>query len=259
MFRTVVLKLFGNRVGRNALCHPASVCLTSKLLTLENQTKYQNSIRCYAKGKNKTKEDKGKSRTKNIEINESLLGEVINVEKLKSELEGCVTRLKEVFITQLSLRSTTGAIDNLIVKFEDKKYALMELGQVVRKNPKTVIINMGGFPQALPAVLKAIADSGMNLNPQQDGTTLFIPVPKVTREYRESLAKNAKAQFIKSRDAIHNIQNRYLKSLKNKVKEGLSEDTSHQLSEQVKHLGDTYISQAEKMLELKQAELLRET
>lgn len=50
----------------------------------------------------------GKSKTKNIEINESLLGEVINVQKLKSELEGCVTRLKEVFITQLSLRSTTG-------------------------------------------------------------------------------------------------------------------------------------------------------
>lgn len=55
----------------------------------------------------------------------------------------------------------------------------MELGQVIRKNPKTVIVNMIGFPQAIPSVLKAIADSGMNLNPQQDGTTLFIPVPKL--------------------------------------------------------------------------------
>lgn len=60
MFRTVVLRLFGNRIGRNSLCHPTTVCLTSKLLILENQTNYQNSIRYYAKGKNKTKEDKGK-------------------------------------------------------------------------------------------------------------------------------------------------------------------------------------------------------
>ncbi|CAH1390424.1 unnamed protein product [Nezara viridula] len=261
MLRTVVLRLFGNRIGRHCISHPSSVCkhLTSKHVILENLTKHQNSIRYYAKGKNKTKEDKGKGKTKNIEINESLLEEVINFQKLKSELENSVTRLKEVFITQLSLRSSTGAIDNLTVKFQDKKYTLMELGQVIRKNPKTVIVNMGGFPQAIPAVLKAISDSGMNLNPQQDGTTLFIPVPKVTKEYREGLAKNAKAQFIKSRDAIHNIQNRYLKSVKNKVKEGLSEDTSYQLSEQIKHLADMYVAKAEKILELKQAELLGES
>lgn len=37
---------------------------------------------------------------------------------------------------------------------------------------------MAVFPQAIPAAIKAIEKSGMNLNPQQDGTTLFVPVPK---------------------------------------------------------------------------------
>ncbi|XP_014274026.1 ribosome-recycling factor, mitochondrial [Halyomorpha halys] len=259
MFRPVVLRLLGNRIGRNCICHPSPVCGSTKLFIGQNLTKQHNSIRYYAKGKNKIKEDKGKGKTKNIEINESLLGEVINFEKFKSELENAIAKLKEVFITQLSLRSSTGAIDNLVVKLENKKYALMELGHVIRKNPKTVIVNMSQFPQAIPAVLKAIAGSGMNLNPQQDGTTLFIPVPKVTKEYREGLAKNAKAQFIKSRDAIHIIQNKYLKAVKNKMKEGLSEDTVHQLSDQIKYLGDMYVTKAEKMLELKKAELLGET
>jgi ribosome recycling factor len=36
---------------------------------------------------------------------------------------------------------------------------------------------MSSFPQAIPNVLQAIQVSGMNLNPQQDGTTIFIPVP----------------------------------------------------------------------------------
>lgn len=71
-----------------------------------------------------------------------------------------------------------GSLENLPVSFENQKYTMIELGQIIRKNPKTIIINMNSFPQAIPAVLKAISNSGMNLNPQQDGTSLFIPVPK---------------------------------------------------------------------------------
>lgn len=55
---------------------------------------------------------------------------------------------------------------------------MQELAQIVRKNPKLIVINMGVFPQAIPAALEAISKSGMNLNPQQEGTTLYVPVPK---------------------------------------------------------------------------------
>lgn len=48
----------------------------------------------------------------------------------------------------------------------------------MRKNPTMTVVNMSVFPQAIPAAIKAIQKSGMNLNPQQDGTTLYIPVPK---------------------------------------------------------------------------------
>jgi ribosome recycling factor len=72
----------------------------------------------------------------------------------------------------------TGSIETLPVSLEGKEYELQELAQIVRKNPKTIIINMSAFPQAMPAALQSIQKSGMNLNPQQDGTTLFIPIPK---------------------------------------------------------------------------------
>ena len=32
--------------------------------------------------------------------------------------------------------------------------------------------------QFIPDVKKAFEDSGMNVSPQQDGTTLFVPIPK---------------------------------------------------------------------------------
>lgn len=72
----------------------------------------------------------------------------------------------------------TGSIESLEIQFDGKEYTLQELAEVVRKDPKTVVINMSVFPQAIPDTLKAINKSGLNLNPQQDGTTLFIPIPK---------------------------------------------------------------------------------
>lgn len=71
-----------------------------------------------------------------------------------------------------------GSVESLQINFEGKDYTLEELAQVVRKNPKTIVINMVSFPQAIPAVIQALSKSGMNLNPQQDGTSLYIPVPK---------------------------------------------------------------------------------
>jgi ribosome recycling factor len=70
-----------------------------------------------------------------------------------------------------------GSIETIKVKFEGSDHALNELAQVARKNPKTLIVNCSSVPQAIPNILQAIKQSGMNLSPQQDGTTLFIPIP----------------------------------------------------------------------------------
>ncbi|RZC34593.1 ribosome-recycling factor, mitochondrial, partial [Asbolus verrucosus] len=134
-----------------------------------------------------------------------------------------------------------------------KEHKLQELAQIVRKNPKTIVINMAVFPQAIPAALKAIQKSGMNLNPQQDGTTLFIPIPKITTEHRENLAKNAKSFFIKCRDAVRDVQTKQVKNLKKKDK--ISQDVARNAELQIISIADGFISQAEKILESKQKEL----
>lgn len=235
-------------------------CLQRNTLLLNNSVLVNSyPIRNYAKGKNKLKEDKGKGKKKHIEVNESFLAEAINFEKLKTEFEHSISNMKEVYASQISLRSSTGSIENLPVTFEGKKFTLIELGHIIRKNPKTIIINMNAFPQAIPSVLKAIQNSGMNLNPQQDGTSLFIPVPKVTREHREALAKKAKVHYVKCRDNIRDTQNKFLKELKRKEKEGLSEDTVHLMSEQIKHFGDQFVEASEKLFRLKETELLGES
>lgn len=208
-------------------------------------------VRNYAKGKDKKKESKKPSK---VEIHEEFLRSYTNYDQIVTSMQKHLDTMKDEYIKNLSLRSTTGAIETLLVKVEGEEHELQELAQIVRKNPKTIVVNMINFPQTIPDVLQAIQKSGMNLNPQQDGTTLFIPVPKVTKEHREGLAKNAKTLFTKCRDAIKETQNQALKKLKKKEK--VPEDDLHSCVAQIGALSEKFMQQAEKLLETKQQELL---
>lgn len=213
----------------------------------------QVPTRNYAKGKDKGGKEKGKKPVK-VEINEAQLTEVVNLEQLKHNMEKSLTIMKDEFAKNLSLRSTTGAIETLKVNADGKEFELQELGQIIRKNPKTIVINLLGFPQLIPQVLQTLSKSGMNLNPQQDGTTLFIPVPKVTKEHRENLAKSAKALFVKCRDGVKDVQNQQIKKIKNnKI---ISSDLNHQVQTQIIAIADVYVAEAEKLMQTKQNELL---
>lgn len=209
-------------------------------------------VRNYAKGKDKKKE-KGKNATK-VQINENQLREIINLDSLNTQMDKTLETMKDEFVKNLSLRSTTGSIETLKIVIDGKDHELQEIAQIVRKNPKTIVINMISFPQVIPTVLTALEKSGMNLNPQQDGTTIFIPVPKVTKEHRENLSKNAKVLFLKCKDGIKDVQNNQIKKLKRMTE--ISTDENHSVQSQVTAIADKYIIQAEKLLEAKQSELI---
>lgn len=73
---------------------------------------------------------------------------------------------------------TIGAIETLPIEFEGEHYTLQEIAQISKKGAQMVVVNASSFPQAIKHILKALNESGMGLNPQQDGTTLFIHIPK---------------------------------------------------------------------------------
>ncbi|KAJ8720435.1 hypothetical protein PYW07_012478 [Mythimna separata] len=218
---------------------------------------YPNAVnltisRNYAKSKDKGKDKKGKGAK--VQVNVAAIGEIVPVEKMKERCNSAIDRMKEDFAKNLSLRSTTGSIESMLVKFEGKDYELQELAQIVRKNPKTMVINFASFPQAIPNALKAIQNSGLNLNPQQDGTTLYVPVPKVTKEHREALAKNAKALYIKCRDSVKDVQSDYIKKVKKQP--SVSEDLAHNITKQINAMCEEYLAQARQIYDVKYNELV---
>lgn len=121
--------------------------------------------------------DRGEKKQKTQRIDYNEFEQVVDVNKLKSELDNAIEGLKNNFTQHLSVRSSIGAIEMLSIKFEGKDYTLQELAQISRK-PKLVVLNVSTFPQSIPDILKSLTKNQMKLNPQQDGTTIYISIPK---------------------------------------------------------------------------------
>ncbi|XKL69671.1 hypothetical protein PGB90_007440 [Kerria lacca] len=212
---------------------------------------YKIQIRCYPKNKNKIK-----NVVKKVEIREDIISHYFDVDKIKIEMNEILETMKEKYIQNLSLRSSIGSIEAIPVEYEGKKYTIRDLAQVNRKNPKIIALNFAAFPQTIPTILKAISNSSMNLNPQQDGTSVYVPLPKVTKEHRENLKKNANDLFNKCKTDVRAVQIKYIKKLELKQNEGLSLEQFFLLREQITTMANNYISEAEKMKNEKRKELL---
>lgn len=121
--------------------------------------------------------DKGKEKKKVVQVNLDEISQVTNVERMLSQFDNIIENFKDQMIKHVGLRTSIGAIEELVIEYEGEEYKLQELVEIIRK-PKMVVMNISAFPQTIPKILDILAASQMNLNPQQEGTTLYIPVPK---------------------------------------------------------------------------------
>jgi len=182
--------------------------------------------------------------------------QVVRGESLWAELQESVDKLKSTYMHQLNVRSST-SLDELPVKLEGDMYPLNEVAAISKKDPKKLIIDASAFPQAAPNIMESIRQSGMNLNPQQDGLTIFVPIPKVTKEFREKLATGARKKLMECKDELRNIQNKYAKNVSERqLSDEVSEDDARAATALMKTITDSFISVSDQLLVAKTNEIL---
>ncbi|KAK6481066.1 ribosome-recycling factor [Huso huso] len=190
-----------------------------------------------------------------VSINSALVEDIINLEEVKEEMNAVIENLKEDYSRNLSIRTSPGALDHITVTTKDGKFPLNQLGQISMKSPQLILVNMTSFPEATAAASKAIRESGMNLNPEVDGTLVRVPIPKVTREHRENLAKLAKQFTNKAKESLRKVRTNAVNQAK-RSKDTVSEDTIKLIEKQIQQMVDDVAADMDKQLTTKTKELL---
>jgi ribosome recycling factor len=166
------------------------------------------------------------------------------IEVLKRELSGLRTG-----------RASTHLLDPIMVTVYGAKMPLNQVATVSVPETRTISVQVWDKSN-VSAVDKAIREANLGLNPIVDGALLRLPIPMLTADRRNELAKLAHKYAENSRVAIRNVRREGMDLLKKLEKDGkISQDDHHKSSAKVQELTDRLIKEIDETLAVKEAEI----
>lgn len=122
-------------------------------------------------------------------------------------------------------RANPGMVDGIMVEAYGTKMPIIQVATITVPEPQQLQISPFD-PTNLQAVAKAIReDQGLGLNPSDDGRVVRVPIPPLTTERRQQIAKQLGEKVEECRIALRNVRHDALKDAKTKKEsKELSED-----------------------------------
>jgi ribosome recycling factor len=122
--------------------------------------------------------------------------------------------------------------------------------------PRMVIVKPYDMTQ-LGAIERAIRDSDLGVNPNNEGTQLRIHLPQMTEERRRDMIKVARTKAEEGRVAIRNVRRKAKEQLDKLVKDGeAGEDDGRRAEKELDDVTHRYVSVVDELVKHKEAELL---
>ncbi|MFA0962562.1 ribosome recycling factor [Roseivirga sp. BDSF3-8] len=146
-------------------------------------------------------------------------------------------------------------VDGIMVEYYGNSTPLQQVASVNTPDARTLLIKPWE-KKVLNDIERAIINSDLGLNPQNDGETIRITVPPLTEERRASLVKQVKAEVENGKVSIRNIRKDTNNSLKKLDKEGVSEDEIKRAEDKVQKLTDSYTAELDKLSEKKEKDIM---
>ncbi len=173
-------------------------------------------------------------------------------QKMQKSLEALKVDLSKI----RSGRGHTGLLDHVTVDYYGAPTPINQVANVNLIDPRTI----GVIPwekKMANAIEKAIRESDLGLNPMSVGETIRVPMPPLTEERRKELTKIVKQEAEQVRVAMRNIRRDANAQLKELLKsKEISEDDERRGEDEIQKLTDRYIAEIEKILQVKEAELM---
>jgi len=146
-------------------------------------------------------------------------------------------------------------LDGIFVDYYGSSTPLSQIANINTPDARTLVVQPWE-KNMLSAIEKAIIDSNIGLNPQNDGILIRLAIPALTEERRRDLAKKVKEEAEKGRVGIRNLRkdaNDKIKKLKN---DGASEDEIKVGEAEVQKITDVYIIKIDKLAEAKEKDIM---
>jgi ribosome recycling factor len=179
----------------------------------------------------------------------------MNLNEHKNEFNKAVDFLKNDITGLRTGRASSAMVEDIHVEAYGTRQPLKAVGSISVSDAKTLVIEPWD-KTLLGAIEKAIRDSGLGINPVNDGRLIRLSMPELTVERRQELIKILHAKLENARISVRQIR----EEVRNKIAEGeknkeIAEDEKYRLQEELDKMVKDYNEQIKQIGENKEREI----
>lgn len=153
-------------------------------------------------------------------------------------------------------RANAAVLDRIMVDYYGTPTPIHQIASIGSPDPRTLTIQPWDA-SAVKLICKAIQESDLGINPQNDGKIIRLAFPQLTEERRKDLVKQISKYAEGGKVAIRNIRRDAVENFKVQKKNGeLTEDDMKIAEKDIQKMTDDMCKEIDALLEKKEKELL---
>jgi ribosome recycling factor len=178
------------------------------------------------------------------------------LQEAENEMRKAIESLRHSLMTVRTGRASTALVDNLMVEAYGSMMPLNQLAGISVPEARMILIQPYDASTLRP-IEKAIQQSDLGLNPQNDGRIIRLNLPPLTEERRRELVKGVRARLEDVKVSIRNHRRDSIDDLRKLEQEKLiSEDDLRRAQDRLQELTDRYTKEADQVSTAKEAEVM---
>jgi ribosome recycling factor len=142
-----------------------------------------------------------------------------------------------------------------VVDYYGTPTPIAQIGNISAMDARTLTIQPWEKNMLQP-IERAIINSNIGINPQNDGNIIRLFLPPMTEERRRELVKRSQGEGEHCKVSIRSIRRDAIEEIKKMQKDGLSEDAAKDAEADVQELTNKYIAYVEKHLSSKEKDIM---
>ncbi|MCK5277780.1 MAG: ribosome recycling factor [Cyclobacteriaceae bacterium] len=177
------------------------------------------------------------------------------IEEAKDHMEKSLHHVSHALAKIRAGRAMPSMLDGLVVDYYGNPTPINQVASVNTPDAKTLAIKPWE-KNILTEIERAIINSDLGLNPQNDGEIIRLNIPPLTEERRKDLVKQSRNETEHGRISVRNVRKDANDHLKKLLKEHVSEDEVKKAETTIQELTDEYIKKIDDLLAKKEDEIM---
>lgn len=173
-------------------------------------------------------------------------------EKMKKSVEA----VERDFGAVRAGRANASVLNRIQVDYYGTHTPIQQIAAVASPDPRTLLITPWDA-SALKGIEKAIQESDLGINPQNDGKSIRLAFPQLTEERRKELVKQIRKYNEGGKVAIRNIRRDAMEKFKSMEKKSeITEDDRKDYEKELQDMTEKRCKQIDELTAKKEAELM---